>query len=523
MFTREKTDGVRRFVGLAFLALFFTGLGILITSGFNWSPTSQANVQHTSSPQTHQSAVSTQPYLLPGGESPFVSVAEKINPAVVNVRSEIVVKGRTRGLPFEFYFDDPFEDFFRDFFRRSPREDDGREYEQRSEGRGSGVIIDQEGYIITNNHVVEGAEEVTVKLSDDREFETEIVGTDPLTDIALLKIKENGIVSQNGVAPLGDSDQIRVGDWAIAIGNPFGLDRTVTVGVISAKGRSGLHIADSGGRDRSPTFQDFIQTDASINFGNSGGPLVNIKGEVIGINTAINTQGQGIGFAIPINVVKQVTEQLRESGRVVRGFLGIWFSELNRDIAEAKDLDITKGIIVNQVMEDSPAEEAGIQQGDVVVAFDGKEIESDSQFQFMVAGTEPGKTIDLEIIRDGKRKSVSVVLGERDTEEVAQAEDEEEEPWLGLTVESTSGNFARQHNINEDSGVVVVGVEPGSPADDKGLRPTDVILEVDNQKIDGASDYRKVSRELKDRGKAILFLVKRGERTFYSALKPEKK
>lgn len=522
MLFQKKPNVQGRLLEFFFMGLFFTGLGILIASGFNWSPSSHAQAPDMNAPQTSPSAVPSQSHLLSGEESPFVAVAEKVKPAVVNVRSEIVVKGRARGLPFEFYFEDPFEDFFRDFFRRSPREDDGREYERRSEGRGSGVIIDEEGYILTNNHVVEGAEEVTVKLSDDREFEAEIVGTDPMTDIALLKIKENGIVAQNGVALLGDSDEIRVGDWAIAVGNPFGLDRTVTVGVISAKGRSGLHIADSGGRDRSPTFQDFIQTDASINFGNSGGPLVNIRGEVIGINTAINTQGQGIGFAIPINVVKKVAEQLRESGRVVRGFLGIWFSELNRDIAEAKDLDVTKGIIVNQVMEDSPAKEAGIQQGDVIVAFDGKEIDSDSQFQFMVAGTEPGKTINLEVIRDGKRKTIPVKLGERDTEEVAQAEDEEEEPWLGLTVESTSGSFARQHNITEDEGVIVVQVEPGSPADDKGLQPLDVILEVDNRKIESLRDYRGISQDLKDREKAILFLVKRGERTFYSALKPKK-
>ena len=512
MFLRRNSKS--RLLELAFVAVLFTGVGILIASNFNWSQSSHATSPQASSPVPPQS------YLISGDESPFVTVAERLKPAVVNVRAEKVIKGKYRQFPFDFYFEDPFEDFF-DFFRRSPRENKEREREFRSESRGSGVIIDSEGYIITNNHVVEGAEDITVKLSDDRELDAEIVGTDQMTDVALLKIKKNGAISYDAVARLGDSDQIRVGDWAIAIGNPFGLDRTVTVGVISAKGRSGLHIADSGGQDRSPTFQDFIQTDASINFGNSGGPLVNIKGEVIGINTAINSQGQGIGFAIPINIAKQVAEQLRESGKVVRGFLGIWFTELSPDIVEAKDLDVDKGVIVNEVMKDSPAEEAGVEQGDVIVSFNGKDIESGSQFQFMVAGTEPGNTIHLEIIRNGKRKTIEVKLGERETDVVAQKEGEEEKPWFGLTVESVTSSYARQHNIDEEAGVVVVEVEPGSPADDKNIVPGDVILEVDNKPIDSLGDYRQIASELKDRKKAVLFLVKRDERTRYVALKPE--
>lgn len=517
MFSKNRSFAGLGFLKITIVAVVFTGLGILLASSFNWSSSSHADNE----PGQIQKTI-PRPHILSGNESPFVAVADKVMPAVVNVRAEIVVKRRIRGLPFEFYFEDPFEDFFRDFFRRPPKEDEGQEYEQRTEGRGSGVIIDQEGYILTNNHVVEGAEEVTIKLSDDREFKTEIVGTDPMTDIALLKIKENGILNGDAVAQLGDSDQIRIGDWAIAIGNPFGLDRTVTVGVISAKGRTGLHIADSGGRDRSPTFQDFIQTDASINFGNSGGPLVNINGEVIGINTAINTQGQGIGFAIPINVAKKISQQLKESGRVVRGFLGIWFTELSQDIIEAKDLDVDHGIIVDEVMENSPAEKAGVKQGDVVIGFDGKEIESGSQFQFTVAGTEPGKSVELELIRDGKRKTVDVELGERETEETAQDEEPEEEAWLGLTVDNISRSYARQHNLDDDKGVLVFEVEPGSPADDKDIRQGDIILEVDNKPIEDLTEYRKVTGDLKDREKAILFLVKRGERVFYIALKPDK-
>lgn len=516
MFVWENAASVKRPLGLASLALVCVGCGILLASSFHWSPSLHAN-----GPQRNTAQTTLESSLLRNDESPFVAVAEKVKPAVVNIRSEILVKGRSREYPFEFYFEDPFEDFFREFFRRSPRGDDEKKREWRSEGRGSGVIIDQEGYIVTNNHVVERAEEVKVRLSDEREYETEIVGTDPMTDIALLKIKKEGVIPDGAVAQLGDSDDIRVGDWAIAVGNPFGLDRTVTVGVISAKGRSNLHIFDAGGRDRSPTFQDFIQTDASINFGNSGGPLVNIKGEVIGINTAINTQGQGIGFAIPINVAKQVAEELRESGKVVRGFLGIWFRELNPDLVEAKELEVDKGILVTEVMKDGPADEAGIERGDVIVGYNGKDIESGSRFQFMVAETKPGDTVELDIIRDGKRRMIPVTLGEREPEELAQAESEEEEPWLGLTVEDVSGAFAKRYNIDEDAGVVVVGVESGSPADDKGIQPGDVILEVNSQGIENLVDYRRVARELKGRKKAILFLVKRGDRTTYYALKPK--
>ncbi len=517
MLSWKNSSRTMRNVKIGLFAIICIGVGVLLASNLNWSPTSHANA-----PQPQASGPDPQGYAIPGGESPFVAVAEKVKPSVVNIRAEIIVKGKSKGMPLDEYFEDPFGDFFREFFKGSP-EGEGKEYEQRSEGRGSGVIIDRDGYILTNNHVVEGAENVKVKLSDDREFDAEIVGTDPMTDVALLRIQEKGVVPGEAVAQLGDSDQIRVGDWAIAVGNPFGLDRTVTVGVISAKGRSNLHIFDNGGRDRSPYFQDFIQTDASINFGNSGGPLVNIKGEVVGINSAINAQAQGIGFAIPINIVKEITKQLRQSGKVVRGFLGIYFTELTPDIVEAKDLDVSKGVIVDQVMKGSPAATAGIEQGDVVVGFNGKGVESGSQFQFMVAGTNPGSVVELEIIRAGKRKTVDVRVGERESSEVAQSPSQEKEPWLGLTVESLDGSFARQNNINEDEGVVVVEVEPGSPADDKDIQSGDVVLEIDNQKIVDLKEYSRVAGGLKDRQKAILFLVKRGERAFYSALKPEKK
>ncbi|MFQ6091222.1 MAG: DegQ family serine endoprotease [bacterium] len=511
----KSSNSTRRFLEIALLGLFFTGLGILIAASFNWSPSSHANA-----PQRSASQTSVQSHLLSNGESPFVAVAEKVKPAVVNIRARKVVKGKYHRYPFEFYFEDPFEDFFK-FFRRSPKGDEQKEREWRSESRGSGVIIDQQGYILTNNHVVEGAEDVKVKLSNEREFEAEIVGTDRMTDVALLKVKKKGVIPADAVAELGDSDRIRVGDWAIAIGNPFGLDRTVTVGVISAKGRSQLHIFDTSGQERSPYFQDFIQTDASINFGNSGGPLINIKGEVIGINTAINTQGQGIGFAIPINVAKQIGQQLRESGKVVRGFLGIWFQPLDPDLIEAKGLDIEKGVLVTEVMKGGPAEEAGIEPGDVIVAFDGKEIESGSQFQFMVAGAKPGEVAELEVIRDGRHKTVRVKLGQREFEEIVQGETEGEEPWLGLEVENVNGSFARQYDIDEDAGVVVIKVKPGSPADDKGIRAGDVILEVNSEAIKDLKHYRRVAKKLKDRKKPILFLVKRGERATYYALRPE--
>jgi serine protease Do len=389
----------------------------------------------------------------------------------------------------------------------------------KEQSLGSGVIIDRQGYILTNNHVIQGAEEVKVRLSDDREFQAEIIGQDPETDVALLRLKIDQPLPTEEVANLGDSDEIQVGDWAIAVGNPFGLDRTVTVGVISAKGRSNLDIV--GG---TPAYQNFIQTDASINFGNSGGPLMNIRGEVIGINTAINVQGQGIGFAIPINMAKRVSDELRAQGKVVRGYLGMLPQEITADIAEAKELSSTQGVLVGQVSKDTPAQRGGLEVGDVITEFDGRKIEGVKQFRLAVAEKRPGSEVSIMVIREGKRKELTVTLGDRaEYLGLAQADSEAtgKPAWLGIEVEDVHGDFARRVGLKEEKGVVVTNIEVGSPADDKGILQGDVIIRIGNEEVQDIDDYRRIARSLEGHPKAILFLIKRGDQTSFVAVKPD--
>ncbi len=494
----------------AILAVVFILIGVLIASNLSLSPRQQtgAGLEAVDSSTAEASG-------LMFDQSPFVAVAEKVKPCVVNISAErIAERPYFPRLPFQF-FDDPFEEFFRDRERQEPRQP----RKMKEQNLGSGVIIDRQGYILTNNHVIRGAEEIKVRLSDDREFQAEIVGQDSETDVALIRLKTDQLLPAEEVATLGDSDHIQVGDWAIAVGNPFGLDRTVTVGVISAKGRSNLGIM--GG---TPTYQDFIQTDASINFGNSGGPLVDIEGKVIGINTAINVQGQGIGFAIPINMAKRISDELRDQGKVVRGYLGMLPQEITSDIAEAKELPSTQGVLVGQVSRDTPAQRGGLEVGDVIIEFDGRKIEGVKEFRLMVAERSPGSKVDLLVIRDGKTKELTVTLGDR-AEYLGMAEESEEmqeEPtWLGIEVEEVQGEFARRFGLNEERGVVVTEVEVGSPADDKGMMRGDVIIRIGNEDIEGVEDYERVMRSLEGHKKAILFLIKRDNQTSFVAVKPE--
>jgi serine protease Do len=346
------------------------------------------------------------------------------------------------------------------------------------------------------------------------------VGQDPETDVALIKLQIDGLLPAEEVAVLGDSDEIQVGDWAIAVGNPFGLDRTVTVGVISAKGRSNLDIV--GG---TPAYQNFIQTDASINFGNSGGPLVNIRGQVIGINTAINVQGQGIGFAIPINMAKKVSDELKARGKVIRGYLGMLPQEITPDIAEAKELPSTEGVLVGQVNEDTPAERGGLKVGDVIVSFADQKVKTVKQFRLLVAEKSPGSEVHITVIREGKKKELTVTLGDRSQylDLISEGDEgEQEEPlWLGIEVEEIVGQVARRFGLEGQKGVVVTRVEVGSPADDKGIVEGDVILRIGNQDVDGIEDYGRIKRSLEDQKKAVLFLIKRGDQTSFVAIKPE--
>src|SRR5712692_7079185 len=329
-------------------------------------------------------------------QSAFVSVAERVRPAVVHIGTVQVARLRRPPALGPFADDPAFKDFFDQFFGRGP----GRREEFHQPGLGSGVIIDKRGYVLTNLHVVRGADGVTVRLSSKEESRGRIVGTDAKTDLAVILFEPTTPLT---VATLGDSDKLRVGEWAIAIGNPFGLDQTVTVGVVSATGRSDVGIA---------TYENFIQTDASINPGNSGGPLVNLKGEVIGINTAIVAAGQGIGFAIPINMVKRVVDQLVDKGKVVRGWIGVSLQPLSPELAQSLGLDGTQGAVVGSTIAGSPASQAGLQQGDVILSYNKVPIEDYRHVQRLVAETVVGRTITLEVLRKRQKVQVSLTIAE---------------------------------------------------------------------------------------------------------------
>ncbi|HVP57678.1 MAG TPA: Do family serine endopeptidase [bacterium] len=438
--------------------------------------------------------------------SPFVGVAEKVMPAVVSIDTKRKVDTGS-----EPQFEEPFGQLFRNLI---PNYQQPREYEVP--GYASGFIFDKRGYVVTNNHVIQDAEEIVVRLIDGNEYKGTVVGSDPNTDIAIVKIDTKG---EPAVVNIGDSDAIKVGDWAIAVGNPFGrLEGTVTVGVISAKGRSALNIV--GG---APALQDFIQTDASINFGNSGGPLVNINGDAIGMNTAINPLGQGIGFAIPINLVQHVADEIIKYGKVSWGYLGIFPQEITKDIADALSVDPKSGILVGSVVEDGPAAKAGVKTGDIILALNGDKVANVDQFRLKVAQAGVGKEVTLDIRRGDERKSVSVKLAERPTE-VAQAgsPSKPKEDKLGLRVDDVQG--AEGHEVapsGVDKGVVVVAVEDGSPAADAGLAPGDVIQEVNHQQVSNLGSYSElVNKALGRKDKPVLFLVKRDTVNRFVAVKP---
>ena len=478
-------------------------LGVVITGSTNFAPVSVA--QEGSSSDSPSGTVAGPYASLTVGRSPFSTVADEVLPAVVSVDTKRTIRRSA----------DPFSDMFRDMFgdrgRGGSDEQDYREFEVP--GSASGFIFDDAGYIMTNNHVVMGANEVEVTLIDGREFKATVVGQDPNTDIAVIKIEGEDLPSLR----LGDSDALRVGDWAIAVGNPLDLEGTVTVGVISAKGRVDLNI-----RGGAPLYQDFIQTDASINFGNSGGPLVNIEGEVIGVNSAVNAQADGIGFAIPINLAKDVADALISDGKVVRGFLGVRPQEITRELAEANDLGDTEGVIIASVERDTPAEKAGIEPGDVITDFDGNSITTVSQFRRVVAGVTPGDKVKVGIVRDGRTKVLTAVLEERrDTFVPDEPEEEDETRWFGLDVVELDDPMLADIDIVASEGVFVVGVENGSPAEDAGLAPGDVILRVGDRTVEDLDDYRDIMRDFEGREKAIAVMVQRGEYTHFVAIKPE--
>jgi Do/DeqQ family serine protease len=440
-------------------------------------------------------------------EDAFVSVADRVTPSVVNIsvkpkRTAPEGESSEREERFrEFFGPEFFERFFR---RRQPEE---------ARATGSGVVVDPRGYILTNNHVVENAGTVEVRLSDDRKFPGAIVGRDPKTDLAVLKIDVPA--GSLPVATLGDSDKLRAGQWAIAIGNPFGLDRTVTIGHISATGRTHVGVA---------TYEAFIQTDASINPGNSGGPLLNIEGKVIGINTAIVSSGQGIGFSIPINMAREIMTQLINTGRVVRGWLGIVIQELTPELAEGFGVKEQSGVLVAEVMKDSPAEAAGLKPGDVVVEFGGAPVKDVGELQKRVAAVEPGRATPLVVIRDKARTSLSVKIGEQPGDTAGPIAPPSKEETLGLTVEPLTPEASRQFKLGARSGVVVTGVIPGSSGEQAGIRPGDAILEVNRQPVTDVESFRRIIAAVKAGEAVPVYLQRAGGRNEYVVLSiPEPK
>jgi serine protease Do len=461
------------------LALLLLTLSI---SGTAWAQQRPAQAEPRGAPKADPRAT------LRALEDAFAAVADRATPAVVHVST--VPKKAPSGVQedaperFKEFFGDEFYDRY---FRRRPRED--------ARATGSGVLVDPKGYILTNNHVIENAQEIIVRLSDQRKFTARLVGRDPKTDLAVLKVDAPAPLP---VAELGDSGHLRVGQWAIAIGNPFGLDRTVTVGIVSATARTRVGVTQ---------YDNLIQTDASINPGNSGGPLLNIDGKVIGINTAIVAAGQGIGFAIPINQARDVMQQLIARGRVVRGWLGIVIQDLTDQLAGSFGVKEGGGVLVAEVMKGSPADAAGLKAGDIVVELGGSPIKEVPDLQRRVAAVKPGQTMKLAVIRERKPMSFTVKIGEMPSDEPIVAEGPGTDEW-GLTVESLTGDAALRLDLPVNRGLLVTDVQPGSPAEKAGLRRGDVILEMAKRPADDPANLYKVLNGLKP-GESLLIYVHR--------------
>ena len=435
----------------------------------------------------------------------FVEVAKKVQPSVVNITTEktITIKPWER-FGEEFFKGSPFEEFFKGF--GGPRER-GKEYRHRQRSGGSGVIVDKEGYVLTNNHVIEGADKVKVRLNDGREFTATVKGQDSRTDLAVLHIKAKDLP----VATLGDSDKLDVGEWAIAIGSPFGLEHTVTVGVISAKGRSGLGTG---------TYEDFVQTDASINPGNSGGPLINIDGEVIGINAMIIQPGTGIGFAIPINMAKQILDDLIKTGKVVRPWLGISVQDLTPEMMEHFKVKEKEGVLVGQIYPGTGAEKAGLASGDIIKSIDDKPVKNVGELVKEIQKKKVGQKVKLSVVREGKAIPIDITTSAMpDKAELEKEKEKEGEEKLGARLQELTPQLATRFRITGvKQGVVVLAVEDGSLADEMGLQEGDVILEINRKKIESLKDFEKAMKDA-SLEKGILFQIHRKGSSFYLTFK----
>ena len=432
----------------------------------------------------------------------FNRLAVLVSPAVVNIRTVKTIKGG--GPVFRQFQRDPWgkEGPFKEFFERFFGDEMQKEFKQPS--LGSGFIIDKAGYVVTNNHVIEGADQIKVKLKDEREFNAAIVGRDPNTDIALLKMESD---ENFATVKLGDSDALQVGQWVVAIGSPFGLEQTVTAGIVSAKGR----VIGSG------PYDDFIQTDASINPGNSGGPLLNMQGEVVGINTAIVASGQGIGFAIPINLARDIIVALQEEGEVTRGWLGVAIQDLSPEMAEYYNIESKKGVFVADVFEGDPADRAGIQPRDIILAVNGEKIKTSRQLTGIIAKIPVNDSAKIKILRAGKEKTVNVQIAKRPEERLAgRGRSPEQTEEFGIRVSDLTPEITQRFNIDESVGVIVTQVESGSKGDGADVRVGDVIKEINRQPIKNTSEYKSVLREIVS-GETVNMFIRRKNAGFLVA------
>ncbi len=433
----------------------------------------------------------------------FADLADEVKGAVVNISTTQVVEGNPL-LPF-LGPGSPFGDFFgpnlpKEFFGNKPHGN------MKTHALGSGFVISEEGLILTNNHVVEKATEIKIKLLTGKEYDAKLVGRDPKTDLALIKVQPDNDFPKPVL--LGNSDALRVGDWVMAVGNPFGLGHTVTTGIISAKSR----ILGAG------PYDDFLQTDAAINPGNSGGPLFNMQGQVIGINAAIIAQGQGIGFAIPINMAKELLPQLK-TGKVIRGWLGVMIQDITPELAQSFGLKSAEGVLVSEVVKGSPAEKAGLLRGDVIIRFDGNEIKSSHKLSQLASAAAPNTRVKIDILRNGEEKNISLEVGTMPEGEQKSVSPEEQSDW-GMNVQEFTPQLAQQLGLEPGTaGVLISTVDDGSPADAAGLRPGDLITEINRKAIKNLNDYQQALQKVK-KGDNLLLLVKRAAGSFYTVLTP---
>jgi serine protease Do len=471
MGTRKKKSKL----GARIILLILLG-GFIIITGFHFNPSAYAKT--------------TDVITVPGS---FSRLAEMASPAVVNIRTVRTIKS---GGPVLRNFrrsphggEDPFKDFFEKFFG----EDTQREFKQPS--LGSGFIIDKEGFVVTNNHVIQDADQIKIKLGGDTEYDAEVVGRDANTDLALLKIKTGKDLP---FLILGDSDKLKIGQWVVAIGSPFGLERTVTAGIVSAKGR----VIGSG------PYDNFIQTDASINPGNSGGPLINMNGEVVGINTAIIAAGHGIGFAIPINLVKKIVAQLKSEGEVTRGWLGVAIQDLTGEMAEYYGLKNRKGVLVADVFKGDPADEAGIQSKDIILEVNGHKIETSRQLTAMIADLKVGEAAKVEVFRNGKIKTFHIKLAKRDSERMTSRSipKERKEEKFGVRVAELTPEIAQRFGIGDTTGVIVINVESDGKGAEAGVQMGDIIKEINHRIIESVEDYTAAMDKIKDEESVNLFI-----------------